>query len=71
MSILDSISGERNYQIDVWFEAGEWHARTYLIGEGGGRIDELLGAPHHDHLLNTLNYAGQNIADYEREAVTA
>lgn len=54
------------YQVDVWQEAGEWHATVHVVDDAGNRLEEIDGLAHHDYLLNTMSYAGQAISDYER-----
>jgi hypothetical protein len=54
------------YQVDVWLEAGEWHATVCVVDDAGNRLDELPGNLRHDYLLNTMSYAGQAISDFER-----
>lgn len=56
---------DNGYQIDVWFGGGQWQARVYAVDAAGNRVDELNTAPHHEYLLNVINYAGVAILDYE------
>jgi hypothetical protein len=59
------------YEVQVWQDRGEWHAVVYVVNEVGQRVHELDGVHRHEYLLNTMNYAGQEIVYYEREGGNA